>query len=361
MSSKLREAHKVRIELRWCNVWANVRPASRKLIWLQIDIEVCHCIPLNATSADSRHQTTSTGTARKNCKRKGIIVSVLIQQHRIDTSHGTIAVEERGEGEIPVLLIHGNSSCRGVFRRQLDSTLPQRHRFIAFDLPGHGESSDAPDPQRSYTLAGFADASVELLGNLDIPEAIVFGWSLGGHIAIEMLSRFSGLRGLLLSGSPPIAKVNGINNMMQGFNTSPNGSLAGKEVLSESEVQSFIGGLFGDSAEPFLFEAAGRADGRFRKRLFEAAREGAGTDQRQAVENATIPVGVINGASDPLIKLDYFDTVAFRHLWGGFPHRLTGLGHVPFWQGPAAFNPLLDRFLNETESSERDHSRAIPD
>jgi pimeloyl-ACP methyl ester carboxylesterase len=293
--------------------------------------------------------------------RKAFSVTVLVQQHRIDTSHGTIAVEERGEGEIPVLLIHGNSSCRGVFRRQLDSSLTQRHRFVAFDLPGHGESSDAPDPQRSYTLAGFADASMELLDKLGIAEAIVFGWSLGGHIAIEMLARFSGLRGLLLSGSPPIAKVNGVNNMMQGFNTSPNGSVAGKEVLSKSEIQSFIGGLFGDSAEPFLFEAAARADGRFRKRLFEAAREGSGTDQRQAVEKATIPIGVINGASDPLIKLDYFDTVAFRHLWDGSSHRLTGLGHVPFWQGPDAFNPLLDRFLNETENLEKGHSKAMTD
>jgi pimeloyl-ACP methyl ester carboxylesterase len=288
-------------------------------------------------------------------------VGVLIQQRRIDTSHGTIAVEERGEGEVPVLLIHGNSSCRGVFRRQLDSSLTRRHRFIAFDLPGHGESSDASDPQRSYTLVGFADASVELLGKLGISEAIVYGWSLGGHIAIEMLSRFSGLRGLLLSGSPPIGKVNGVNNMMQGFNSSPNGSVAGKEVLSEAEVHSFIGGLFGDSAEPFLYEAAARADGRFRKRLFEAAREGVGTDQRQAVEKAAIPIGVINGANDALIKLDYFDTVDFRRLWDGVAYRLPGLGHVPFWQGADAFNPLLDRFLDETENLEKGNSRANPD
>jgi pimeloyl-ACP methyl ester carboxylesterase len=281
--------------------------------------------------------------------RGGVNVKGLIQLHRIDTSHGTIAVEERGEGKVPILLIHGNSSCRGVFRRQLESSLTEKHRLIAFDLPGHGESSNAPDPQRSYTLPGFADASVELLGHLGISEAIVFGWSLGGHIAIEMLSRFPGMRSLLLSGAPPIAKVNGMNNMMQGFNISPNGSVAGKELLSEADIQSFIGGLFGGSAEPFLFEAAARADGRFRKRLFESAREGDGSDQRQAVEGATIPIAVINGAADPLVKLDYFDTVAFHNLWDGRSHRLSGLGHVPFWQGPDLFNPLLERFLSETE------------
>jgi pimeloyl-ACP methyl ester carboxylesterase len=47
------------------------------------------------------------------------------------------------------------------------------HRFIAFDLPGHGESSNAIDPMRSYTRPGFADATVELLEKLGVTEAIV--------------------------------------------------------------------------------------------------------------------------------------------------------------------------------------------
>jgi len=42
-------------------------------------------------------------------------------QHPIVTSHGTLTVEERGEGKTPVLLIHGNSSCRDVFHYQLDN------------------------------------------------------------------------------------------------------------------------------------------------------------------------------------------------------------------------------------------------
>src|SRR4051812_15131814 len=79
------------------------------------------------------------------------------------TSHGTLAVEQRGEGETAVLLVHGNSSCRGVFRHQLEASFAARYRMIAFDLPGHGQSSDAPDPQRSYTLPGFADATLARL------------------------------------------------------------------------------------------------------------------------------------------------------------------------------------------------------
>jgi pimeloyl-ACP methyl ester carboxylesterase len=91
-------------------------------------------------------------------------MSISTRQHTIITSHGSLAVEESGQGSLLVLLIHGNSSCRGVFRHQLQGRLAENHRLIAFDLPGHGQSSNAPDPTQSYTRPGLADAAVELLG-----------------------------------------------------------------------------------------------------------------------------------------------------------------------------------------------------
>src|SRR5215831_11469918 len=145
-------------------------------------------------------------------------------QRRIVTSHGALAVEERGEGKTPVLLIHGNSSCRDVFHYQLEAPFAASYRMIAFDLPGHGQSSDAPDPQRSYTRPGLADAAIELLDKLGVAEAIVFGWSLGGHIGIEMIPRFPGMRGLMITGAPPVGR----NQMSQGFSTSAHRGFAGQ-------------------------------------------------------------------------------------------------------------------------------------
>src|SRR5215471_5619617 len=114
-------------------------------------------------------------------------MSTSTRQQIILTSHGSLAVEESGQGGLPVLLIHGNSFCRGVFRNQMQGQIAKDHRFIAFDLPGHGQSSNATDPKRTYTRPGLADAVVELLDKLEVKEAVVFGWSLGGHIGIEMI------------------------------------------------------------------------------------------------------------------------------------------------------------------------------
>ncbi len=113
----------------------------------------------------------------------------MTRQHRIETQHGTMAVEEAGAGTQPVVLIHGNSSCRAIFRHQTEGRIAVPYRRSSFSRPGHGQSSDAPDPARSYTMPGYADAAVETLRALDVDDAVVFGWSLGGHIGIEMGSR----------------------------------------------------------------------------------------------------------------------------------------------------------------------------
>lgn len=263
--------------------------------------------------------------------------------HRIDTSHGSLVVEEHGRGGIPLVLIHGNSSCRDVFVRQARSRLAEHRRIITLDLPGHGDSSNAPEPVCSYTRPGLAGAVVEALTLLGIREAAVLGWSLGGHIGIEMLSCFPGIKGLVITGTPPVRR----NGMAEGFIGSPGSGLAGRRHLSESDIDQFARAMFGEPVPPFLREAICRADGRCRQRLFEAARAGEGIDQRVAVETSKVPIAVINGGDDPLIKLDYVDSIAFGNLWSGRCLRLSGVGHAPFWHAAEEFNAIVERFLSD--------------
>jgi pimeloyl-ACP methyl ester carboxylesterase len=263
--------------------------------------------------------------------------------HTVATSHAKIFVEERGEGGTPVLMIHGNSTCRGVFRHQLQSELAQHHRLIAFDLPGHGDSGNAIDPHNSYTLPGLADAAIELLGKLGIEEVVLFGWSLGGHIAIEIASRFPGVKGMMVVGTPPVGR----DNFAEGFIGSPQTGVASREHLTQDEIEGYIGAIFGASAEPFMIEAVKRSDGRFRKRLFEGRREGLGIDQRRFVETSPIPLAVINGGADRMINLDYFDRIPFANLWERRCYRIGASLHAPFWDAPDDFNPYLERLLND--------------
>jgi len=115
--------------------------------------------------------------------------------------------------------------------------------------------------------------------------------------------------------------------------------------LSEANIDAFVAGVFGESSEAFLRHAAARTDSRFRQTLFEAARAGAGVDQRLVVESSSVPLAVVNGSADRIVNLEYFDSVAYANLWERRCHRLTGLGHAPFWEAPGEFNLILGRFL----------------
>lgn len=289
------------------------------------------------------------GDDRRSCsthsqiKHRSKSMSTSIKSYVVSTSHGDIAVDEAGEGSTALLFIHGNSSCRKIFRHQMTGPLSGTCRLIAFDLPGHGESADAIDPHRTYTRPGFADSAIELLQTMGIRDVIVLGWSLGGHIAIEMSARFEGIRGLAITGTPAI----GHGEAALGFRRSGAVALGRKTHLSESEVMDFARGMTGEPVEPFLVEAIARADGNARDILFKARDVGAGIDQRRTVESRPIPIAVINGADDAFINLDFVDQIAYANLWSGRCHRIPGHGHAAFWSGAHLFNPLLERFVQD--------------
>lgn len=150
--------------------------------------------------------------------------------------------------------------------------------------------------------------------------------------------------GLMIIGAPPVRH----GEWASGFSRLP--QAAGKADLADSEIEEFVQAIFGASAEPFLRDAVGRADGRFRRCLFEAARANAGTDQRTTVETSTVPLAVVDGAADRIVKLDYFDNIAYANLWEGRCLRLAGAGHAPFWERPDRFDPVLERFLQDLKS-----------
>jgi pimeloyl-ACP methyl ester carboxylesterase len=115
--------------------------------------------------------------------------------------------------------------------------------------------------------AGFADAAVELLRELDLDEVVVLGWSLGGHIDTEMTDRLPGMRGPMIAGTPLVGR----NDMALGFARAPRAGLAGREHLSEADCEALVHAIVGEAAELWLVRAVARADGRFRKGLFGAA------------------------------------------------------------------------------------------
>lgn len=268
----------------------------------------------------------------------------------IPTGHGALRVCDRGGAGFPVLFLHGSSSSRRVFAKQFADPALKAYRLIAFDLPGHGDSQDAVEPQRSYTIAGFAACAAELIEALGLPRVVTVGWSLGGHIAIELLGRSNRIAGAMICGAPPVPR--GILGMLRGFHPSFDLFLTSKLTFTERDVERFEQLCFGAAGNPGFADAIRRADGRARALVAQAMSRGDGADQRKTVEATDVPLAFVNGAEDWFVRPGYFDGLRVPLLFDGEQHIVEGAGHAPFWERPDIFNPLLVRFLDELMAHE---------
>src|SRR6476661_4071646 len=100
----------------------------------------------------------------------------------VATEVDDIAIMEAGSGP-PVLLLHGLGATKASFLPTV-AALAQRHRAIAVDLPGFGDSGKplgAP-----YDAPFFARAVIATLDALGLERAALVGNSMGGRVALEV-------------------------------------------------------------------------------------------------------------------------------------------------------------------------------
>lgn len=265
----------------------------------------------------------------------------------IKTTHCNIEITESdGKGKT-ILFIHGNSSCKEVFRNQLNGDVGSLFHCIAMDLPGHGHSDNALIPEQTYTMSGYADVALQVMRSLGVTSYVIVGWSLGGHIAIEALSLTNEVAGLMISGTPPVGK--NLDDLASAFLPSEHMAFTGQENLSPDEADRYARATCGTTAnyEPFLGEAVLRTDGRARRLMMEAVEQGKGADQRNVVKTSLIPIAVVNGADEEMVNNDYLKTVAFGNLWKRRIHLLPKVGHAPFWESPKEFDRLILEYMKD--------------
>jgi pimeloyl-ACP methyl ester carboxylesterase len=95
-----------------------------------------------------------------------------------------ISYDDYGEGDRPLVLIHGLLMNRHMFDRLGPEMAAQGNRVLAIDLLGHGRS-DRPPETVNYSMTFFAQQVVALLDHLGIDQAVVGGTSLGANATLE--------------------------------------------------------------------------------------------------------------------------------------------------------------------------------
>ena len=95
--------------------------------------------------------------------------------------------EVHGSGD-PVVLLHGSfmAISNGFHWTEWIGELSKTRKVIAIEMQGHGRTADI---KRDFSSENLAEDVAALLDHLNIPEADLIGYSMGGGVAMQCAIR----------------------------------------------------------------------------------------------------------------------------------------------------------------------------
>lgn len=245
-------------------------------------------------------------------------------------------MQTKKESKGTLLFLHGNSSSARVFAPVIQSgRIP--YRYVSPDLPGHGNATNQTLPE-NYNYQSLQDFALSL-ANEDGAGVMIVGNSLGGHLAIDISPRVKRLRGIMLSGTPPLKKP---YNLTEAFNPLPELSIFFSEYAEEHEIRKAASVTLFDRANiPFIVEDFLKTRPEFRREQAGAIANGMIPDEVQILKNLNVPIFVLQGQTDPTVNMEYLYSLRdVEHI----PLQISILekaGHFPSLDNPEGFTDAL--------------------
>jgi pimeloyl-ACP methyl ester carboxylesterase len=254
-------------------------------------------------------------------------------------------LESVGDGRA-VIFVHGNSSSARTWRPLLDGSFGRRFRSLALDLPGHGRSAAATDPAR-YSLPGYAAIVAGFADAVGARDAVVVGWSLGGHIALEAAGAMPEAAGFVIFGTPPVASA---AQMGEAFLPNPAMNVGFTATVSQDEASTYASSFTAPGSTLSLDDFTAdilATDGTARASLLASIGEGGFADEIEIVRSLRLPLAILHGEGEQLVSLDYLRQLTVPGLWRGEVQLITGAGHAPHQETPEQFASLLEQFISD--------------
>jgi non-heme chloroperoxidase len=266
------------------------------------------------------------------------------------TQDGTeIFYRDMGHGR-PVVLIHGWPLTGDSWDKQSNFLAEHGLRVISYDRRGFGRSGQTAQGYDYDTLA--ADLHI-LLEKLDLTDATLVGFSMGGGEVVRYLSRY---------GTGRVSKavlVSAVTPYLAKSDDNPDGVDA--KVFQDNEEQlrkdrfaflkDFGPKFYGRSvvhhtvSEPELEWRQMMASTASLRSTLATAKSWAETDFRDEMKAITIPVLVIHGTSDHTVPIDASGRRSAKLLPNAILSEYEGEPHGLFLTAAERLNEELLQFI----------------
>ena len=245
-----------------------------------------------------------------------------------------LAHADIGAGAPPLLFIHG-WCCDHTHWREQVIAFHERHRTVAVDLRGHGDS-DKPD--QDYSINGFVDDIAWLCGKIGLEKPVVVGHSMGGVIGMNLVRKHPYLASALVMVDSPVIPL---PEELQPVLAQTLASLQspGYVETAKSFVATF---MFRDDSNPELKASIIEGMAAAPQRLMWTAL--GDTVAAANLAPGTIPVpSLFVRATTQIASAD-----EIRARYPGTQVQDVDAAHFLQMENPQAFNDVLRRFIEET-------------
>jgi 3-oxoadipate enol-lactonase len=255
-----------------------------------------------------------------------------------------LACDDQGTGEA-VVFVHGHPFNRSMWLPQVEAFRGSA-RVITLDLRGYGDSTLAPNAQRS-TLDEFAEDMAVVLDRLGIEQATVVGLSMGGQIAMEFARAFpKRVRGLVLAATFADAET---SEGMINRNRIADRILAEGMAVLGCEVLPKLIGPASMTRLPHVAANVYRMICTTNPRAAAAALRGRAMrrDYNNFLSTLHVPTLIVVGTDDAYTTVAQAEDMHRRMLHSTL-EIFEGIGHMPNLEDPERFNSVLRELLKRT-------------
>ncbi|MFV5688287.1 alpha/beta fold hydrolase [Flavobacterium sp. ZT3R25] len=259
-------------------------------------------------------------------------------------------VKDYGEGK-PVILIHGWPLSNEMWEYQIDTLVQNNFRVIAYDRRGFGKSSQ---PWNGYDYDTLADDLKAIIDQLDLKEATLVGFSMGGGEVVRYFSRHGGKgvsKAVLISSVTPFqlktdSNPNGVpqekyDGMAEQIKDDRIGFLDsfGKTFFGVSFISKPISTPLLDYYRMLCSLASPRA-------TLECAKSFSTTDFRREMASVNVPTLIIHGDEDKTVPIEITSEIATKLIPDNKFIVYEGAPHGLFYIEKDKLNKDLLEFLN---------------
>lgn len=264
----------------------------------------------------------------------------------LETADGTkLYFADWGSGK-PLVLIHGWAMGADMWEYQVPYLTAHGMRCIVYDQRGCGRSDQ---PSRGYDFDTLADDLATVMEKLDLREATLAGFSLGGGVIARYLTRHGGdrvARSVLVASNTPCLLKSAENpegmDRSVVFDQFRTGLTVDRPHLLASAADPFFGASVSAEMKQWAIGLCYQSSALGMLELYRASNE---TDFRGDMAAFTMPTLIIHGAADPFAHIDATARRTARAIPGSRLQVYEGAAHGLFITHREQLNRDLVEFV----------------